>query len=88
VLPMSVLHAAAPRATHGQPMLCGYGRTAWQLSGTIGQPPFSGRVSWLVCSSNITVAPQVAQQFLQFLLAQRKFAEAAALCPELLKVSR
>lgn len=29
---------------------------------------------------------QVAQQYLQFLLGQRKFAEAAELCPELLKV--
>jgi hypothetical protein len=33
------------------------------------------------------IAPQVALQYLQFLLAQRKFAEAAELCPELLKVS-
>jgi hypothetical protein len=32
--------------------------------------------------------PQVAQQYLQFLLAQRKFAEAAELCPELLKVHK
>lgn len=30
--------------------------------------------------------PQVAQQYLQFLLQQRKFAEAAELCPELLTV--
>ena len=31
---------------------------------------------------------EVAQQFLQFLLAQRKFAEAAELCPKLLKASQ
>ncbi len=31
-------------------------------------------------------APQVAMQYLQYLLGQRNFAEAAALCPELLKV--
>ncbi len=34
----------------------------------------------------LTPLPQVATQYLQFLLAQRKFADAAALCPELLKV--
>jgi hypothetical protein len=45
-------------------------------------------MSWLNCLMNVNIAQQVAQQFLQFLLAQRKFAEAAELCPELLKVSR
>ena len=45
-------------------------------------------MSWLHRLMNANLARQVAQQFLQFLLAQRKFAEAAELCPELLKVSQ